>query len=403
MSVPEDHLDEILTRGVAEIIEKDALRRRLSSGKELRLKQGFDPSRPQLHLGNAVGLRKLGKLQALGHQVVLVVGDWTAQIGDPSERDETRPRLSSAEVRENAQTYLEQFGRIVDLERTEVRWQSEWYGDFDLEAVFDLAGRFTLAQMLAHETFRLRYEQGQPVSLLELLYPLLQAYDSVAIHADVEFGGTDQKFNNLMGRALQSSLGTEPQEVFLVPLIPGTDGRKMGKSMLNTIDILSPPEDMYGKIMSVADEVMPDYYETLTDVPVEELQTIQAEIASGALNPRDAKMRLAREIVSQFHGPDGASRAEAEFVRVFAEGEWPSDAPVHVLKAGRTYPLGDLLVEAGLAPSKSEWRRLVEQGGVRLGGEMIDDPTYTVKLERGAVLKVRVGKRRFLALKGAGE
>ena len=402
MSVSKNQLDEILTRGVAEIIEEEALRKRLGSGKELRLKQGFDPSRPHLHLGSAVGLRKLSKLQSLGHQVVLVVGDWTARIGDPSQRDETRPRLTSAEVRDNAQTYLEQFGRIVDLERTEVRWQSEWYGDFDLEAVFDLAGRFTLAQMLAHETFRLRYEQGQPVSLLELLYPLLQAYDSVAIEADVEFGGTDQKFNNLMGRALQSSLGIEPQEVFLVPLIPGTDGRKMGKSFLNTIDILAPPEDMYGKIMSVADEVMPTYYETLTEVPLAELHAIESDIASGALNPRDAKMRLAREIVSQFHGPDAAAGAEAEFVRVFGERGWPSDAPVYRLESGRTYPLGDLLVQEKLVPSKSEWRRLVEQGGVRVDGKRIDDPGYTVKLARGAVLQIRVGKRRFLTLKEKG-
>ncbi|MFQ5944972.1 MAG: tyrosine--tRNA ligase [Anaerolineae bacterium] len=403
MSVSDSELDEILTRGVAEIIEKESLRERLGSGKELRLKQGFDPSRPHLHLGSAVGLRKLSKLQSLGHQVVLVVGDWTARIGDPSERDETRPRLTSAEVRDNAQTYLEQFSRIVDLDRTEVRWQSEWYGDFDLKAVFDLAGRFTLAQMLAHETFRTRYEKGQPISLLELLYPLLQAYDSLAIEADVEFGGTDQKFNNLMGRTLQSSLGAEPQEVFLVPLIPGTDGRKMGKSFLNTIDILSPPEDMYGKIMSVADEVMPTYYETLTDVPLAELATIQSEMASAELNPRDAKMRLAREIVSQFHGSGAAEGAEAEFVRVFGEGEWPSDAPVHALEAGRTYPLGELLVEAEVVSSKSEWRRLVGQGGVRVGVDRIDDPNYTVKLKRGAILQVRIGKRRFRTLQGGAE
>src|SRR5918911_918688 len=269
-------IDELLTRGVAEVIVESELRSKLQSGRKLRLKQGFDPSRPNMTIGNGVGLRKLRKFQELGHEVVLIVGDWTAQIGDPSGRDETRPRLTREVVRENATTYMEQFFRLVDRDQTEVRWQSEWFGDFDLERALELAGRFTLGQMLAHETFRKRYEAGLPLTILELMYPMLQGYDSVAINSDVEFGGTDQKFNNLAGRQLMEQMGMEPQDVLLVPLIPGTDGRKMGKSFDNTIDIVTPPADMYGKVMSVSDDVMPLYFEVLTDVPMDAIAELKA-------------------------------------------------------------------------------------------------------------------------------
>src|SRR5688572_30305011 len=257
-------IDELLTRGVAEVLVEADLRAKLKSGRPLRLKQGFDPTKPQMHIGHAVGLRKLRKFQELGHQVVLIVGDWTAQIGDPSGRDETRPRLSAEVVRENAHVFMDQFFKVVDREQTEVRWQSEWFGKFDLEQALNLAGRFTLAQMLAHETFRKRYEEGGKLTILELMYPMLQGYDSVEIISDVEFGGTDQKFNNLAGRELMAQLKMVPQDVLLVPLIPGTDGRKMGKSFDNTVDILMPPVEMFGKIMSMSDDVMPLYFEVLT-------------------------------------------------------------------------------------------------------------------------------------------
>ncbi|MEJ5346846.1 MAG: tyrosine--tRNA ligase [Chloroflexus sp.] len=385
-------LSELLRRGVAEVIVESELRARLQSGTPLRLKQGFDPTKPDMHIGHAVGLRKLRAFQELGHQVVLIVGDWTAQIGDPSGRDETRTRLSAAEVRANAETYMEQFFRVVDRQRTEVRWQSEWFGQFTLEHALDLAGRFTLAQMLAHETFRKRYETGAPLTILELMYPMLQAYDSVAIKADVEFGGTDQKFNILAGRELMAQLGMTPQQVFLVPLIPGTDGRKMSKTFNNTVDIRMPPAEMYGRIMSMSDEVLPLYFEVLTDVPMAEIDEMKLAMAAGQVNPRDLKMRLAREIVAQFHDPAAAAAAEAAFVRQFVEREIPEDIPTFTLTA----PSGivEVLVASGLAPSKSEARRLIDGGGVRVDGERVED--YALTLSPGANVVVQVGRRKFV-------
>jgi tyrosyl-tRNA synthetase len=385
-------LSELLSRGVAEVIVESELRARLQSGTPLRLKQGFDPTKPDMHIGHAVGLRKLRAFQELGHQVVLIVGDWTAQIGDPSGRDETRTRLSAAEVRANAETYMEQFFRVVDRQRTEVRWQSEWFGQFTLENALDLAGRFTLAQMLAHETFRKRYETGAPLTILELMYPMLQAYDSVAIRADVEFGGTDQKFNILAGRELMAQLGMTPQQVFLVPLIPGTDGRKMSKTFNNTVDIRMPPAEMYGRIMSMSDEVLPLYFEVLTDVPMAEIAEMKTAMATGQVNPRDLKMRLAREIVAQFHDPAAAAAAEAAFIRQFVERELPEDIPNFTLEV----PTGivDVLVASGLAPSKSEARRLIDGGGVRVDGERVEG--YTLMINPGANVVVQVGRRKFV-------
>jgi tyrosyl-tRNA synthetase len=386
------NLDELLTRGVAEVIVEADLRRRLEAGDKLRLKQGFDPSRPDMHIGHAVGLRKLRKFQELGHQVVLIVGDWTAQIGDPSGRDETRPRLTAAQVQENARTFMDQFFRIVDRSRTEVRWQSEWFGGFSFEHALDLAGRFTLAQMLAHETFRKRYDEGSPLTILELMYPMLQAYDSVAINSDVEFGGTDQKFNNLAGRELMSQMDMQPQHVLLVPLIPGTDGRKMGKSFDNTIDILLPPAEMYGKVMSMSDEMLPLYFEVLSDVSTPDLAEIRQSLAAGSANPRDLKMRLARDVVGQFHSPADATSAEEAFIRQFQRRELPEDMPEHRLEA----PTGiiDLMVATGLASSKGEARRLIDGGGVRVAGEKVSG--YEVTFEPGAEVVVQVGRRKFV-------
>lgn len=385
-------LEEVLTRGVAEIIVERELREKLMAGKPLRLKQGFDPSRPHMTIGNAVGLRKLRQFQELGHQVVLIVGDWTAQIGDPSGKDETRPRLDAARVQENARTYMEQFFRIVDRERTEVRWQSEWFGDFRLEQVFELASRFTLAQMLSHETFRNRYEAGSALTILELMYPMLQAYDSVVIKADVEFGGTDQKFNILCGRDLMTDLGMEPQQVFLVPLIPGTDGNaKMGKSLGNSIDLVMAPEEMYGKVMSISDQVMPLYFETLTDEPLEPIRSALNE----GTNPRDLKMRLAHAVVSQFAGEGAARSAEAEFIRVFQQRNIPTDIAEHKLPGPTN--IVDLLVAANLVPSRSEARRMIGAGGVRVDGEKVADDTVVVE-PGGQVLQV--GKRKFVRVVG---
>jgi tyrosyl-tRNA synthetase len=389
-------INTLLHRGVAEVIVESELRERLASGHKLRLKEGFDPSKPHLHVGHAATLRKLRQFQELGHQVILIVGDWTAQIGDPSGRDESRSAMSHEEVVENAETYMRQFFHIVDRSRTKVHWQSEWFGKFTLADVFKLTSHFTFAQMMAHETFRNRADKGLPLTLMEMMYPLLQAYDSVAIQADVEFGGMDQKFNILAGREMQPIFGQPPQDVFLVPLLPGTDGRKMSKSFSNTIDLEDPPGEMYGKTMSLADAVLMDYLACLTDIPDKELAEMDQAMRAGTMNPRDAKMRLARELVTQFHGADAARQAEAEFVRVFQQRDLPTDLPTFALSEPMN--VVDLLVAAGLVPSKSEARRLIAQGGVRLDDEPVPSADFVVSVREGAAPCVRVGKRRFLRL-----
>ena len=389
-------IDQLLTRGVAEVIVEAELRAKLNSGRKLRLKQGFDPSRPHMTIGNAVGLRKLHKFQELGHQVVLIVGDWTAQIGDPSGRDETRPRLTAAVVRENAQTYMEQFFKVVDRAQTEVRWQSEWFGAFDLERALDLAGRFTLAQMLAHETFRKRYEAGAPLTILELMYPMLQGYDSVAINSDVEFGGTDQKFNNLAGRELMAQMGMPPQDILLVPLIPGTDGRKMGKSFGNTVDLVLPPAEMFGKIMSMSDDVMPLYFEVLTDAPMAEIDELKHDLAAVRGNPMDWKKRLAHEIVAQFHSPADADVARKMFEQQFQRGELPDEIEEFVIAGPMN--IVQFITASGIANSNSEARRLIAGGGVYI--TPLDGSKYTVTsitevVDPAQSPVVQAGKRRF--------
>lgn len=392
----EDTLHHLLHRGVAEIVGEDELIGWLRSGRKLRLKQGFDPSKPNLHVGHAVGLRKLRQFQDLGHQVILIVGDWTAQIGDPSGRDESRQRLSLDEVKRNAQTYMEQFFLIVDPQHTEVRWQSEWFQGFTLADVFGLASRFSLAQMMQHETFRKRYEAGRPLSLVELLYPLLQAYDSVAIQADVEFGGTDQKFNILAGRELQSSLGLPPQDVFLCPLLVGTDGRKMSKSFGNTIDVAAPAAEMYARVMRIDDAVMMDYFELVTDVPDAELADLRRDLAAGEVHPMDLKKRLAREIVGQFHLPQAVLAAEAEFERVVQQRQPPSEIPTRTLE--KEVLLKTFLSLAGCVSTASEAGRLMRQGAVEVDGRRVTDPAFRLSPDDVPPegLLIQAGKRRFL-------
>ncbi len=386
-------IEHVLTRGVAEIISAESLRKRMESGKPLRLKMGFDPSKPDLHVGHAVGMRKLRQFQELGHTVVLIVGDWTAQIGDPSGRDEARTMLTPEQVRANAQTYMDQFFIVVDRAKTEIRWQSEWYREFSLTDVFNLTSRFTFADMMEHETFDRRVKEGKPLSLMELMYPLLQAYDSIAIDADVEFGGMDQKFNILAGRQLQQRLGKTPQEVFLVPLLLGTDGRKMSKSFGNTIDLRTPPTDMYGRVMSLADNLIVEYYTLTTDLPTTEIQEMQHALQAGSVNPRDLKMRLGRDIVTQFYGVDAAREAEAEFIKVFQKRELPTDMPTFPMT--QPMPIIDLLVAANLVGSRSEARRLITQSGVRLDEAVIENTEQVIPAQE-AVL--RVGRRKFIRL-----
>ena len=388
---------KLLKRGVAEIIVEEELVALLGQGRPLRLKQGFDPSRPDIHLGHVVGLRKLRQFQELGHRVILIVGDWTAQIGDPSGVSQTRPMLSRDEVAANGQTYLKQFFKVVDKDRTEVRWQSEWYESFALKDVIALTSHFTVAQMLAREDFDNRLQTGRPVSLTELLYPLLQAYDSVKIEADVELGGVDQKFNCLVGRELQATLGQRPQQVFLVPLLVGTDGlKKMSKSLGNYIAVDESPQEMFGKVMSIPDPLIVNYLELLTDVPDEEMGELKRGMESGGVNPMGLKKRLAREIVARFHSAEAGGEAETAFERVFQRRELPEEISEFVLPR-ENVPLGmvSLIVQAGLAPSRSEAKRLITQGAVELDGRRVTQDSWPY--HEGSVL--RVGKRRFVRLR----
>lgn len=388
---------KLLKRGVAEIIAEEELVALLGHGRPLRLKQGFDPSRPDIHLGHVVGLRKLRQFQELGHRVILIVGDWTAQIGDPSGACHTRPMLSHSEVLANAETYLKQFFKVVDKDRTEVRWQSEWYESFALSDVIALTSHFTVAQMLAREDFDTRHKAGRPIALTEFLYPLLQAYDSVKIEADVEFGGIDQKFNCLVGRELQAMLGQRPQQVFLVPLLVGTDGlKKMSKSLDNYIAVDESPQQMFGKVMSIPDPLIVHYFELLTDVPDEELGELKRGMESAGANPMQLKKRLAREIVAQFHSPEASAEAEKEFERVFQRRQLPEEMSEFVLSR-ENIPMGvvSLIVQAGLAPSRSEAKRLISQGAVELDGQRVTQDRCSY--HEGSVL--RVGKRRFVRLR----
>jgi len=408
----------LLKRGVAEIIVEEEMVELLRSGKKLRLKEGFDPSFPDIHLGHMVALRKLRQFQELGHQVILIVGDWTAQIGDPSGVSVTRPMLSKEEVQANAETYMKQFFKVVDRKKTEVRWQSKWFGKFTLTEVFQLTSKFTVAQLLAREDFSNRYNAGRPIAITDLLYPLLQAYDSVAIQADVEFGGTDQKFNLLVGRELQSMVGQLPQQIFLVPILVGTDGsQKMSKSLGNYIGVDEPPSEIYGKVMSIPDSLIMDYFELLTDVPDKELEEFRQGFKNESINPMTLKKRLAREIVTQLHSKKAAAEAEKHFARVVQKKEAPEEireCPISFKRfrefltqigQAQEAPLGflttpsirsavnmnRLLVEIGLAKSHSEAGRLIAQGAVEIDGEKVTSNVAPVK----DIFIIKVGKRRF--------
>ena len=394
MAIDEKTLDRVLHRGVAEVIVEEEIVRLLQEGKPLRLKMGFDPSSPDIHIGHVVGLRKLRQLQELGHQVILIVGDWTARIGDPSGQSATRKMLSTEEVESNAQTYMRQFFKIVDRERTEAVYQSEWFGQFDLAKVIELTSRFTVAQFLAREDFSKRYREGRPIAITELLYPLLQAYDSVAIRSDVEFGGTDQKFNLLVGRELQSMEGQRPQQLLLVPLLVGTDGsQKMSKSLGNAIGVEDPPQEQYGRVMSLRDELISDYFDLVTDVESEDVQEMRQAMAAGSANPMELKKRLAREIVGQFHDAAAAREAEAHFERVVQRGEAPEEMTTIAMEVIGESWLSRVLVGASLASSVGEAKRLISQGAVEINGVKVAADYLASDLRPGDTL--RVGKQRY--------
>lgn len=390
---------KLFRRGVTQIINEDELLKMMQSGRPLRLKQGFDPSFTDIHMGHVVGLRKLRQFQRLGHQVVLIVGDWTARIGDPTGRSATRPMLTGDQVKANAQTYMDQFFKIVDKDKTEVRWQSPWFekGIFGLEDIIRLTSKFTVAQFLAREDFARRYSEGHPIAITEFLYPLMQGYDSVMIESDVEFGGTDQVFNCMVGRQLQEMVGQKPQQVFLMPLLVGTDGvQKMSKSLGNYIGVNDPPAEMFGKTMSINDSMIIPYLELLTDVPDEEIEHFNTGMADGRLNPMTVKKRLAHELVKDFWSVKDAEEAADEFARTVQHKEVPDDIPVLKIAAGSAVLLSAEIARAGLAKSRSEARRLLEQNAVEINGKTVNEDLEIDKIEDGSIIKV--GKRRFIKI-----
>ena len=411
VNTTENSSENLLTRSVVEVVIESDLKQRIQSGESLRIKMGFDPSAPDIHLGHAVGLRKLRDFQEAGHIVVLIVGDWTAQIGDPSGRSEIRPMLSEKQVQENAKTYMDQFFKIVDKDKTEVRWQSEWFSDFRLKDIINLTGRFTVAQFLAREDFSNRFKSQLPISITELLYPILQAYDSVAIQSDVELGGTDQKFNLLVGRDLQNMLGHNPQHVLTMPLIPGTDGvRKMSKSLNNYVGITETPENIFGKTMSIPDNLITLWLECLTDLPMKEIDEINKFLKEESSNPIDIKKTLASEIVKDFHGLEASILARQNFEKIVQSGEIPTEIPEYKLQdlQDNSY-VSRLLVESKMVASISEAKRLLKQNAVKKistsqganqtisSAENIDDgPLDSSGLIPGMIL--RVGRRKFLRI-----
>ena len=367
-----EDLEELLTRAVADVFVRGDLERLLGSGeRRLRIKQGFDPTRPDLHIGHTVPLRKLRTLARWGHEIVIIVGDWTTQIGDPTDKDESRPMMTHEAVLQNARTYLDQFHRIVPRENTRIVHQSEWFAAFGLRDVFELASRFSAQQLLAREEFRKRQEAGTPIPVKDLLYPLLQAYDSVAIEADVELGGTDQQFNLLAGRQLQERVGQRPQNVFITHLLEGLDGERMSKTKPHTAILLTDaPDEMFGKVMSLRDDLMPHYFEWATDLPLSEVRAVLGALERSELHPRDAKAKLARQIVAELHSPEAAEAAAESFARRFQRRERPAVEPTVLERDGEDEcSILDLLLRLKLAPSRSEARRLLKQGAVRVNDE----------------------------------
>ena len=390
-----------MKRGTVEIIEEEELlaklKRAFETGRPLRVKAGFDPTAPDLHLGHTVLLNKMRHFQDLGHEVYFLIGDFTAMIGDPSGRSETRPPLTREQVLENAKTYKEQVFKILDPERTKVVFNSAWMSKFTAEDFIRLCAKYTVARMLEREDFKKRFESRRPIAIHELIYPLIQAYDSVALEADVELGGTDQRFNLLVGRDIQREYGQEPQVIITVPILEGLDGvQKMSKSLGNYVGITEPPQEMFGKLMSISDDLMWRYYELLTDVPLEEIASLKEQASAGKINPKDLKVRLAKEIVARFHSPEAAEKAAREFEKVFAKGGVPEDIPEVTVPPGEVW-LPRFLKDQGLFRSTSEGKRILAQGGVHVEGEKVREENFI--FEAGRTYVFRVGKKRFLRVR----
>jgi tyrosyl-tRNA synthetase len=398
---------ELLKRGTEEIIPYDEftgkLKRSERENRPLVVKAGFDPTAPDIHLGHTVLLRKMKHFQEMGHTVVFLIGDFTGMIGDPSGKSETRKRLTREEVLDNAETYKKQVFKILDEKKTVVDFNSRWCQPMVFAEVLELASRYNVARMLERDDFSSRYREGKPISILEFMYPLVQGYDSVALRADIELGGTDQKFNLLVGRDLQREYGQEPQVIMTLPLLVGLDGvQKMSKSLGNYIGINESPREIFGKVMSISDELMFFYYEMVTDVPRREIESFRDGIRQGKAHPRDVKVRLAKEICAQFHDGETAQKAEAEFNRIFVQKDLPDEIPEFAIpeneKSGGSIWLVKVMVLAGMAASNGEARRLVRGGGVYLDGQKVLDEEYELRLPCDSVLKV--GKRRFARVVG---
>ena len=388
-----DQMAEI-GRGVDEILVEKELRDRLRAGGAMRIKAGFDPTAPDLHLGHTVLINKMRQFQLLGHEVIFLIGDFTGLIGDPSGRNATRPALTEAQILENAQTYKAQIFKILDPEETRVQFNSEWMGEFSAADLIGLASRHTVARMLERDDFKKRYEAGKSIAVHEFLYPLVQGYDSVALEADVELGGTDQKFNLLVGRQLQQAYGQRPQIVITMPLLEGLDGiNKMSKSLDNYVGITEPPAEMFGKLMSISDDLMWRYFELLSFRSAQDLAALRQTAIEGR-NPRDIKFELARELVSRFHDEAAATGANESFIKRFKDHEMPEDIEaVTVQSQDGSIGLAQLLRQAQLVPSNSEGMRMIQQGAVRIDGERVED--RKLEIEAGTTHVYQVGKRRF--------
>ncbi|RLG11619.1 tyrosine--tRNA ligase [Candidatus Pacearchaeota archaeon] len=390
---------EVIKRGIVDLIEEEELIKKLEKAykenKPLKIKAGFDPTAPDLHLGHTVLLRKLRQFQDLGHEVYFLIGDFTAMIGDPSGRSETRPPLTKEQVLENAKTYEQQVFKILDPNKTKVIFNSAWFSKMNAEDIIRLCAKYTVARILEREDFKKRFEANLPISIHELIYPLFQAYDSVALQADVELGGTDQLFNLLIGRDIQKEYGQEPQVIITLPILEGLDGvQKMSKSLGNYVGIMEPPFEMYGKIMSIPDKIMWKYYELLTDIPLEKIKTLKDQVESGKYHPKEAKKRLARYLVAQFHSEELAIKAEEEFERVFSKRQAPKEAPIFEVKSGKLW-LPGFLRENGLVKSGSEARRLIAQKAIDLDQQPVKEEN--IILNPGEHI-LRIGKKRFIKL-----
>lgn len=400
ISTDKKKIDHLLTRRVASVVVADSLRKKLEAGKKLRIKHGVDPTAPDIHLGHAVVMRKLREFQDMGHQVILLIGDYTALVGDPTGKSKTRPMLTKQEVDANAKTYLDQVGKILDLKKTEVRRNSEWFAKMPFTEVIKLAAQFTVARMVERDDFAKRLEGGVDVHMHELLYPMMQAYDSIELEADVEIGGTDQTFNMLAGRDLQRKLGKPEQDVLcLGPILVGTDGvKKMSKSLNNYVGLTDAPAEMYGKVMSIPDSALWDWFTMTTDLDQEEIVGMRTACQDGAMNPRDAKMRLASEIVTLYHSAKAAVAAEEQFKNVFQKKEIPDEIEELKVRGGKSKVI-DLLVEVEFAASKGEARRLIEGGGVKIDGEVVKSIEAEIQVGKKKIL-IQKGKRHFIRVSG---